>query len=148
MFLRPLSRLLFLTAFALAIPLVLAKTAHAIQFPLEIIEHFDGRTIVISVNQSDIDKTPTWNPTAGSPPLTIAELIKDIQQWTAQDKDLATATIAKIELKQILHHQNTDRWYYLVQLRTIDEDKPGMYFLAVLMNGKILPAIREPAAFK
>jgi hypothetical protein len=124
------------------------KSAIAGQFPLEIIERFADARIVVYVQQSDIDKEPSWDPSSGEPPLTIAQLVKKVQAWQARDAKLASATIRKIELKPILHHQKQDRWYYLIQLKKLDEEQPGTYYLAVLMSGKIVPAIKEPESYK
>jgi hypothetical protein len=118
------------------------------QFPVEIIEYFNDTKVVVYVNESDIEKAPIWNPTKGAPPLTIAMLIKDVQEWNSSAPDLAGMQIHEIELKPIRHHEKQDRWYYLVHLTGPKSKHSGRQYLAVLMNGKIVPAIREPASFK
>ncbi|MCG6887319.1 MAG: hypothetical protein LJE74_08930 [Proteobacteria bacterium] len=118
------------------------------QFPAEIIEYFNDIKVVVYVNESDIEKAPAWNPTKGAPPLTIGMLIKDVQEWNSRDPNLASMQIHEIELKPIRKHEKQDRWYYLVHLTGPESAHSGRQYLAVLMDGKIVPAIREPASFK
>lgn len=125
-----------------------SQAAFAIQFPLEIIEHFDDTKIVIYVQQADIDKAPSWSPAEGAPPLTIEGLVKDIQKRNSQSKESADLQIRKIELKPILHNEKQNRWYYLVRMKAIRNGSTHVEYVAVLMNGMVLPAIREPDPYK
>ena len=142
MFFRSSCAMLILTM------ILISTKALAEQFPLEIIERFADARIIIYTQQSAIDEAPTWNPSGGAPPLTIEALVKTIQKWGSTDPNLAKATIRKIELKPIRHNENRNRWYYLVQLQNEEPGHPNVNYLAVLMNGKILPAIREPESYK
>lgn len=132
-----IAALLFYTANALAY-----------QFPLEIIEKFDDARLVIFVAESDIRNTPEWSPARGNPPLTIAGVVSKVLQWCEKDKNLKNANILKIELKPILRFEKQNRWYYLVQLQTPNSGQHTIQYLAILMDGKILPAIREPSSIK
>jgi len=138
MFFRLLIGLLFL----------ITENVAATQFPLEIIDYLDDTKIVIFINEADIDEAPTWNPSAGAPPLTIEHLVKDVQKWGAANPNLTHAIIHKIELKPILHHEKQNRWYYLIQMKVQVDDHSDMHYLAVLMNGKILSAMKEPTSYK
>jgi hypothetical protein len=122
--------------------------ALAKEFPLEIIERFADARIVIYTRQSAIDAAPAWNPSQGAPPLSIEALIKAVEKWSAAEPQPATAFIRKIELKPIRHEENRNRWYYLVQLDVKEQGRSSTRYLAVLMSGKILPAIREPEPYK
>lgn len=127
---------------------VLGTKALANQFPLEIIERFADARIVVYIQQTAIDQSPAWDPMEGAPPLTIEALVKTIQNWSAGDPVMAKSTIRKIELKPIRLKNSQDRWYYLVQLQAEHQDHTTMHYLAVLMNGKILQAIKEPEPYK
>lgn len=128
--------------------LLAAQNVFASDYPLVIIEPFDDARIIIYVSETDIEKSPAWKPTNGTPPLTIEKLIADIQKHIASDPRLANAIIHEIELKPILHHEKENRWYYLIQMKIIDNQRPTSRYLAVLMNGKILSAIKEPKSYK
>ncbi len=128
--------------------ILIAKGAFAGEFPLEIIENFDSTKVVIYVKESDIYKAPTWSPSEGEPPLTIANLITGVQQWIAQDINFDGAEILKIELKPIQNHDATKYWYYLVQLCTQADGQLKNQYLAAVMSGKILTAIKEPSSYK
>ena len=138
-----LSRLLAGLAF------LVAQNALAIQFPLVLIESFDDAKLVIYVNESDIRNTPDWQPSEGSPPLSVEKLVKDIQKWNNRNPEFANATINEFELKPILNHEKENRWYYLVRMKNKARNGTSeTRYLAVLMNGKVLPAIKEPVSYK
>ena len=137
-----------LSALLILMTILVGNKALANEFPLEIIERFADARIVIYTQKNAIEESPTWSPSEGAPPLTIEILVKTIQKWSAADPNLAKSTIRKIELKPISHYENLDRWYYLVQLKIESQDHSGMHYVAVLMNGKILSAIREPETYK
>lgn len=128
--------------------ILVSKGAFATEFPLEIIENFDSTQVVIYVKESDIDKAPTWSPSEGEPPLSIANLISAVQKWIALDINFDGAEILKIELKPIHNHDAKKSWYYLVQLRTQTDGKSTNQYLAAVMSGKILTAIKEPSSYK
>ncbi len=128
--------------------LLVAQNAFASQFPLVLIESFDDARVVIYVNESDIRNTPDWQPSEGAPPLSVKNLIEDIQEWNARNPEFANATIHEFELKPILHHEKQNRWYYLVQMKKMHNGIADTRYLAVLMNGKVLPAVKEPKSYK
>ena len=137
-----------LSALLILMTILVGNKALANEFPLEIIERFADARIVIYTQKNAIEESPAWSPSEGAPPLTIEILVKTIQKWSTADPNLAKSTIRKIELKPISHYENLDRWYYLVQLKIESQDHAGMHYVAVLMNGKILSAIREPETYK
>ncbi len=117
-------------------------------WPLEIIERFDSVKIVVYAKQDDIAASPEWYPENGAPPLTLAGLLKIVAQWRARLPAMAHAAIHGIELKPIAHYERQHRWYYLVQLKDRPESRHPTHYLGVLMNGKVLPVIEEPAPLK
>lgn len=127
---------------------LITQNVFATQFPLVLIESFDDAKVVIYVNESDIRNTPSWQPSEGAPPLSLKNLIKDIKIWNKANPEYANATISGFELKPILHHEKQNRWYYLVQMKNVTNGTLDTHYLAVLMNGKVIPAIREPVSYK
>ena len=128
-------------------PISSAKN-ETLHFPLEIFDVLDNHRLVIFLNSEDIAASPQWLPGEGAPPLTVAEVIERIGLEIEQDARLQGAEVQEIELKHIHGHNQVDRWYYLLQLRTHGEGKPKAYYFAVLLSGKVVSAIEEPASIK
>ena len=82
------------------------------------------------------------------PILTIEKLLRIIAQQASEDARLHNAKIQKIELKPIRQYHAGQHWYYLVQLKVFTGEHPSMQYIAVLMDGKVLPAVSEPDSFK
>lgn len=120
--------------------------ARAYDFPIEVIEFIDDAKVVAFVDETDIDEALDWTPFEGSPPLTIAGALAAIREHIATDKNLADATFAEIELKQLPNHPK--HWHYLVKMRSQESDAPHSIFFIVLMNGKVITGIREPQSLK
>ena len=136
MYLRLLAGLLFM----------FSGTIYAYQFPLVIVEYIDNTKVVAYINESDIDKTLSWIPFEAPPPLTIADVVNDIQKTVASHPNLTNATLKKIELKQIPHHKN--HWHYLVAIETKVNSHTELNYFAVLMNGKVIQLIKEPESYR
>lgn len=131
------------------LPLLFALFSGSLQayeFPIEIIEFIDNTRVVAFVNEVDIDKALYWVPFEGSPPLAIADALKAIRGHIASDPKLADATLTGIELKQIPRHEKY--WHYLVKLRSQADDRVRSSYFIVLMDGKVIPGIREPETLK
>ncbi len=127
--------------------LVAANNVPAVQFPLEIVENFDGTRVVVLANKDEIETAPTWHP-ADKPPLTIADLVITVQKHIDATPGRSNALIRKIDLRPIKGYETQDRWYYLLMVADPDNSHPNLNYLAVLMNGKVLSTIREPSAYK
>ncbi len=128
--------------------LIFQHSVSASPFPLTLIETFDDDRVVIYASESDINNAPDWQPAEGAPPLSVKKLIDDINDWRTRNPEFRDATISEFELKPIRNHEKQHRWYYLVQIKNAGSSKADEHYLAVLMNGKVLPAIKEPAAYK
>ena len=50
-------------------------------WPLEIIDHFDNATLVIFVNESDIESSPKWDPDSGMPPFGLQKMLQAVADW-------------------------------------------------------------------
>lgn len=122
--------------------------AEAWHFPLEIFDVLDNHRLVTFLRSEDIAASPQWLPSDGAPPLTIAEVITQVAREIERNVRLRGAEIYEIELKPIHGHASENRWYYLLQLRTYRDHKPKAHYLAILMSGKVVPAIEEPASIK
>jgi len=137
-----LSRLLAVVVF------VIAQNALAAPFPLVLIESFNDAKVIIYAKESDIRNAPNWKPSDGAPPLSMENLITDIQKWNSLNPKFSDSRINEFELKPIVHYEKENRWYYLVQMKDTNKGKTGEHYLAVLMNGKVLPAVKKPASYK
>ncbi len=134
------------SGFVLFALLPAAAGAFSGPWPLEIIEQFDDAKLVVYGSEDDIAAAPMWSPDRGAPPLTIAGVLEVLQRWAESDPRVSALHVEEIELKRIPRH--VDRWYYLVRARVESRTGPPVRFFAVLMNGKVEPAIREPMPIK
>ncbi|MCG6898364.1 MAG: hypothetical protein LJE60_14840 [Thiocapsa sp.] len=114
----------------------------ATEFPIALVEYVDDSRVVALVKQSDIDQGTGWVPGSESPPLSIEDAVAIVREATARDSRLAAATLNEVVLKRIPHH--TDHWHYVIKLQSGPSDHPHLDFFVVLMNGRLIPAIREP----
>lgn len=131
----------------LVLSLVLSSaTVHAFEFPIEIIEYIDQTKVAAFINEEDIDGMPPWVPFEGPPPLAIADALAAVREYIAPDPELAGAQLTEIELRRIPHHEI--HWHYVVRMKARTGDKAHSWFFIVLMNGKIIPGLREPEGIK
>jgi hypothetical protein len=118
-------------------------------WPEEIIDSMDGRRLVLFLPNKDIADSPQWMPADGAaPPLNIAGAMAQLKEWMAGDPRYREAEIHEIKLQPIRQHEKENRWYYLFQLRRHDGDKRKVIYAAVLLNGKVVPVLVEPASIK
>jgi len=127
---------------------VLPLAAHAqdYQFPIEIIEYVDSTRVVAFIDESDIPDAVNWHPFEEALPLTIEGAMGAVQQYIASAMVLAEPRLEEVELRRIPHHEN--RWHYMVKIREQGEDNARIHYFVVLMNGKVIPAMREPESVK
>jgi len=116
------------------------------EFPVEVIESFDNSRVVAFINAADIEATLAWTPSATPPPLEIGAALRAVHDASADDPRMTGATLAKIELRRIPHHEQ--HWHYMVKLETHERDRTLAHYFFVLMNGKVIRALREPQAVK
>lgn len=122
---------------------ILFQPVSAEQFPVEIIEQFDNARVVAFIRDADLASSPTWDPLAGPPPLTVQQAIQAVErQWQAAAGQPGKLLIEELELRRISSHDN--HWHYLVKAR---HGRRVRYYV-VLMNGKVVPSVREPEAVK
>lgn len=126
--------------------LLLGSNSQAYQFPIEIIEYVEDARVVAFINQSDLDISVHWQPGEGPPPINIENVISSTKDYAESKEDLLNATLTEIKLRQIPHHEA--QWHYMVKLQAKKDNKLRYHYLVVLMNGKIIPAIREPVSIK
>lgn len=132
--------------FLLPLFLLLSGKVLAYEFPIEITEYVDEVRIAAYIKKEDINNNVKWTPFEGPPPLTIDEALKAVQEFIKSDVDMAKSTLVEIELRQIPNHEKS--WHYLVRVRYQSEDKIQPHFFLVLMDGKVISAIREPESIK
>ncbi len=118
-------------------------SAWAGTFPLELIEQFDEARVVAFIDKAELENSPVWRPLDQPPPLTVAAALERLAAFVRQrGEDPAKLKVAEIELRQVKGMPN--RWHYLVRTAT----PAGPRFYAVLLNGRVVAAVREPEAVK
>ena len=128
----------------LSLAIILLSTgAHAFQSKVEIFEQFDDLRMVAFISEKDINSNPEWKPGIGEPPLTVFQAIKAIRDFNKSSNN--SGSIKEIELKPVPKHGKY--WHYLIKI-TNDAKKSKYDIYVVLMNGKVIPAIIEPQAYK
>ncbi len=125
--------------------LLLDQNVAAVQWPLEVRENGDCREITVFLEEEDMRAVPSWGPAQGAPPLTVAGAIREVRHWVDASFRLKGLRIHEVELKPIGHRDAGRHWYYLVQLRRSVNGRPDRHHVAVLMNGRVIPAIRSSA---
>lgn len=118
----------------------------AFDFPIAITEYVDEVRIAAYINKDDLKNSIPWSPFEGPPPLSIHEALKAVQDHMKNDADFASGVLDEIELRKIPHHEKD--WHYLVRMKYQSDDKVQPHFFLVLMDGKVISAIREPESIK
>jgi hypothetical protein len=120
--------------------------AHSFDFPVEIFEYVDNARIVVFINEGDIVDSANWEPFKGSPPLSVEKVISSLHKYIGGKEEYANIKLEEIEVRRIPHHEN--KWHYMVKMKTYNNDKTQYHYFVVLMNGKIITALREPESVK
>jgi hypothetical protein len=118
----------------------------ALELPIEIFEYVDNARVVAFVKESDIDEAAEWKPDSGAPALSINKVVTIANDYAAGNEGMNGAIIEEIALRRIPHHEG--KWHYMVKMKTETEEKVRYHYLVVLMNGRSIPAIREPSSIK
>lgn len=129
-----------------ALLFLISGQALAVEFPLEISEYFDDIRIIAYVNQSDVDKEARWTPFQSPPPLSVRAALKEVQTHLKTDHVFANAELTSIELKPI--PKQKDYWHYLVKIRYTQDGITRPHFFVVLMDGKVISALKQPDSIK
>ena len=137
-------------AAAIAVTVLLSGIAAAeqIEWPLEVYEIMDDKRIVVFLNPADVDAAPRWSPGEGPPPVTIDRLINQIRTSGLLESDGTTLHIQEIKLKKLELEPEVQTWYYLVRLDGDSASDRGKKYVAMLLNGTIVPALVEPQSIK
>lgn len=141
---------LILVLFTLLISLlsVLSSVQASVQskWPIEIFDVMDNSKIIVFIKDDDINASPKWQPADGGPPMSIEGVLQEVNKWVKADASLKDLDINEIELKPINHHKG--HWYYLVQLKSSIDYRQKPRFVAVLLSGKVVPAMVKPVSIK
>lgn len=125
---------------------MLAMNARAYELPIEIFEYVDNAKVVAFVHESDLVEATRWHPSKGAPPLTVKDVVTAVDSYIKATESLKGATLEEIALRKMPRHEA--QWHYMVKLKTEKEDVTHYHYMVVLMNGKIIPAMREPESIK
>jgi len=126
--------------------LLLATNVRAYELPIEIFEYVDNAKVVAFIHESDLGDSTRWEPFAAQPPLSIKDVTTAVGSYIAVTETLKGAELEEIALRKLPRHAG--QWHYMVKLKTNREDTVRYHYLVVLMNGKIIPAMREPESIK
>jgi hypothetical protein len=118
----------------------------AFEFPIEITEYIDDIKIIAYINERDINRESRWTPFDGPPPLSIYDALQAVQGDISSNAAITDTTLIGIELKQIPHHEMY--WHYLVKVKFKLADKTQPHFFVVLMDGKVISALKRPESIK
>ena len=118
----------------------------AYEFPIEVTEYIDDVKIVAYIDKNEISKTSQWVPFEGQPPLSIYDALQAVQKFMIENAEFAETRLTGIELKRIPHYEKN--WHYLVKVKYKVADKMQPHFFLVLMDGKVISALREPESIK
>ena len=126
--------------------LLFSWKALAVEYPVEIAEYIDDIKIVAYINENDINGTSPWSPFGKPPPLSVDQALQAVQNFITTNPDFTDITLTGIELKQIPHHETY--WHYLVKVKFKHNGTTQPHFFAVLMDGKVISAIKLPESIK
>jgi hypothetical protein len=129
-----------------ALLFLVSGQAVAVEFPLELTEYFDDIRIIAYIKQSDVDKEARWTPFQSAPPLTVKTALDKVQSYIRQDTAFTDAELTSIELKPI--PKQKDYWHYLVKMKYTEDGVSKPHFFVVLMDGKVISALRQPDSIK
>lgn len=126
--------------------LLFSGKALAFDFPIEVTEYIDSTKIVAYINKNDINKKLQWAPFDGPPPLSIADALQAVHKYIKLDVDFSNTSLTGIELKRIPHHEKS--WHYIVRIKYKTNGVMQPHFFIVLMDGKVISALKEPDSIK
>jgi hypothetical protein len=126
--------------------LLVSADIRAVEFPIEVFEYVENARVVAFIDESDLDASARWHPFEAPPTLGIEGVTVAIRNYIESEQDLSGAAVTEIELRQVPLREKD--WHYIVKLKTEDDQGTRFHYLVVLMNGKIIPAIREPEPLK
>ncbi len=124
--------------------LLTGVTAQAYQLPVEVFEYMDDVKVVAFIDKKDMAAVQARDPSA--PLLTIKGALAVVKKHiTRHQPEIGEAKLEEITFRKLPGFPG--RWHYLVKLKNADPRMPYHYFV-VLMNGKVIPAVKEIAAVK
>lgn len=126
--------------------LFFCANAYAAEFPVEIVEYVGNTRVVAFIDEQDIAESRQWQPFEEEPPLAMNDAIDVLQKFIASNKEFTDTELLEIELRKLPRHEQ--HWHYMFKTRTTINEASHQLFFVVLMNGKIIPAIREPETLR
>lgn len=130
----------------LVLAFLFSSQVFAFDFPIEISEYIDDIKVDAFINEEDLNESRPWTPFESSPPLSMNQALMAIKDNEAGRMDFAATQVLGIELKPVPQHKSY--WHYLVKLKVMSEERAESAYYVVLMNGKVIPAIKEPESIK
>jgi hypothetical protein len=125
--------------------LVFSGRIMAYEFPIEVIEYIDDVKIIAVIPHKEIVPDSDWRPFKSAPPVSIQEALEAVQAYINSNENFSETTFTSIELKQI---PDTSNWHYVVKVKYRDGKSIQPHFFVVLMDAKVISAIKMPEAIK
>ncbi len=85
--------------------LLIAASAQAFDFPIQVIEYVDDTKVVASIQEEDMNAGQPWRPFKDAPPLSVEQALEAVAGAIASDPVLADATLDEIELRRVPHQE-------------------------------------------
>lgn len=121
-------------------------SVHGYEPPVDIFEYVDNERVVAFVNESDINASANWKPESSAPALSLSKAIAIVHDYADSNEEMKGASLEEIDLRRIPHYK--DKWHYMVKMKSEADNHASYHYVGVLMNGKVIPALREPESIK
>ncbi len=123
------------------------SAAHAQTLPLAWVEDFEGKRIVIYADRHQLE-SPAWRPGEKPLPLGVDAAIARVRDWARRElPQFDDIEIHEIALKSLRDSGGRHYWHYIIYFNGVSEGlviaRPR-HFVAVLLDGTVLPAVVEP----
>lgn len=125
----------------LTLNVIPASAGRCEDFPIYSVQDMDGIKHFIIISSDKVEKTPSWKPGSGEPPLGVSGAISNALAWAK--KTYARFDDVLVEDIEIRRYgcASENRWYYVVKFAPVIEGNSirGIgYFAAVLMDGSVV----------
>ncbi len=112
------------------------------EYPVMSTQKDDGTKIGLFVSQAQIERTQSWTPAQGEPPLGLAPAYQVVKQWwRAQNTRYDDVNVREITLRKYGCSLVADRWYYVIDLNPVIDGNElwgSGNWVAVLMDGTVI----------
>ena len=101
----------------------------------------DGKVISVSIDGSEMWRTPIWVIDRSDPPLSVKRAAQIASAWAARKYPTKTTEVDSIMLRSLPCTDGSDRWYYFFYFYSVSEKRRTHElgnWLVVLMDGSVI----------